>query len=495
MHTKYCKLSTKMNVEQKRQPNKGDENMNNVLKEYLVSLGFKVDSQTLNQMKQTLHDVQQAISKLQGVTSAKFATAGAAVTTFVASATISLAHFMSELSKTELRMQMLGRQMFTTTDNATAFANSLNAMGRTMEELYLSPELIAQFKELQKQSMEMRPPAEFKDQMKSIRSISFEFQRLKLETTYAMQWIGYYVYKYLEEPIKKLKISLSGINDYITKNMAKWTQRLAQIVSWVGRLALALYSVKEAIAVVAGAFTAWKLFNLASSPIGLMILGLTTLLLLIDDYNTWQRHGKSLFGDTWQSLKDNGVFEGISDVVVSVKDLFGALLDVGKALADLLLTLAGNKTLSEFADFLEKRIANVLKAIAGYITTIKDLIKGDTKQAETDFSGGNGELFKAGEAASGYLDDISKSISDYIIKIFPSLGGNQAYKGLITPQAYHGGVNQPWIIPQAYQKQKPNTISQSNTFNVYGTEPNATAQLISTKMDGINSRNLKGAII
>ena len=467
---------------------KGGIDLLDVIKDYLVSLGFQVDSQSLGHAKHAMAEAEKFVARFAGSSTTQFAVAGTAVTTFVATASLALAKYMNDLAQTELRMQMFARQMYTTTDNATAFVNSLDAMGRSMEELYLSPELIQQFQQLRQQSFNMRPPEEYKEQMKAIRSITFEFTRLKLEATYAMQWIAFYVFKYLEGPIKQLKLSMSGINDSITKNMPKWTKTIAMVVSWVARLGLALYSVKEAVGLVAGAFLAFKVFNLASSPIGMMIIGLTTLLLLIDDYNTWKNGGDSLLGDTWKSLKDNGVFEALDEITKSAENLFKALGNVGGKLGELLLTLTGTKTFKEFADLLENRISKVLEGIANYIKSITDLLNGDFKKAMEDFKKANKDLFQNGNSIDyGKYGDTLKENAKSSFDFFTDPGKWwKDFKSQMT-------LSPSWITPQAYHKPQV-TSNQTNTFNVYGTEPNATAFAVSNKLSGITTRSIQGNI-
>ena len=511
----------KISAEQKsRQKTEGVDEMQDVLREYLVSLGFSINTQQLNQFRNVLVSANNAVRTMTTATSAQFLTAGTAVVSFVAAGTLALGHFMTDLANTELKMQMMARQLFTSTENATTYINTLGAMGRTLDELRLSPELIKQFQELRSQALNMSPPSEYKDEMKEIRAVGFEFTRLKLSATYAMQWIGHYVYLYLETPIRNLKLSLSGINDTIQKNMPQWTQRVAQVVSWIGRLALALYSVKEAVGVVAGAFLAFKLINMATSPIGLMILGLTALLLLIDDYNTWAtkdeqgNRGKSFYADTWESLTDNKVFEGIDNITGSLKGLFDEIGKVMEAFGNLFLQLTGSETFKEFGNMLEKEVAKRLRDIASTIKAITLALKGKWGEAWDELSKDeslpeNSKINEAekidpnktpvtGKAPDKNLTPSGISFWDFLKEGWDFFTANNG-KESMSPQAYNPSTMmatpQAYINPQVTNRNQKSSLVQNTTFNVFGTEPTATASAISVKMEGINTRNFKPIIV
>jgi hypothetical protein len=62
------------------------------------------------------------------------------------------------------------------------------------------------------------------------------------------------------------------------------------------------------------------------NPITLTLAAIAAILLLINDYNTYENGGKSSFGDVWQQLDKSGVFDrlktSIGDLVTHLDELF-----------------------------------------------------------------------------------------------------------------------------------------------------------------------------
>jgi hypothetical protein len=142
--------------------------------------------------------MDKTVEKFAGNSVKQFALAGSAVASFFVAANIGIAKYMQGLAKADLQNEMFARRMWMSKENAVAYKNTMSALGAELQDLYLSPELLQRYNELRKQAGQMAPPQEYSEQMKKIRDVTFEFQRLKLEATYAMQWIGYYLSKYLE---------------------------------------------------------------------------------------------------------------------------------------------------------------------------------------------------------------------------------------------------------------------------------------------------------
>lgn len=462
-----------------------------VIKEYLVSIGFGVNSNQLNQAKNAMKQASAMVSGFAGNSVTQFAVASAGVVAFVASATIGLAKFIGGLAQADLQNEMFARKMWTSKENAIAFKNSLDALGATMEDLYFSPELMQKFQILRNQSFQMAPPPEYASMMKGVRSIIFEFQRLKLEATYAMQWIGFYLMKYLAEPMAKFKQGFKNLNDLIQKNMPKWTKEIAQVLSWFVRLGETLWKVKEGVAMVVGAFGAMKMISLLTSPIGMMIAGLVLLLLVMEDYVSFTEGKKSLFGKFWQSLKDSGVSDALKSFSDAFSDLWDAIKNVSVALGDLILKITGNKSFKEFADMLANDIRDVLKGIEGYVRGITDLLNGDFKKAMGNFQGGNEKLFQPDRMLNVDKQPSSgNAYLDFMLKGTPTLmtGNVMGYAKLM----------QNMIAPSYAQPQVPSSVkndnTQQNTFNIYGTDPKATANAVSGKLDyGMMTRIFGGA--
>ncbi|HWQ41326.1 MAG TPA: hypothetical protein VN456_04745 [Desulfosporosinus sp.] len=313
------------------------------IKEYLISLGFKTDNSSLNAAQQAMKKAEDSVTGFSDISVKNFAKAAVGVVSFVATANLALGKFIATLAQTDLQTEMLAARLWMSKDAAKAYQSSIDALGVSIDDLYLSPELMNKYLELNRQAREMAVPTdEYRKQMQSVRDITFQFQRLKLEGTYALQWIGYYLTKYLEGPMGNVKDWLTEINDKIQENMPQWTKRVAEVTSWVVRLAKAAWSIRDALGAAAGAFTAISLIKMASNPFGAFVLGLTALLLLVDDFNTYMSGGESAFPKLWEwvekfkkSLVDNGTIKDFKDMLKSIvqgaKELKNWLEKVGQS--------------------------------------------------------------------------------------------------------------------------------------------------------------------
>lgn len=288
--------------------------MTDYLKEYLVKLGFKVDNQQYNQFKKALQGAEGDTKTFSSGMTANMATSAAAVLTFVAAANVGIASYLGSLARADMDTELFARRMWITADQGKAIQESLKATGRSMEDVWFSPELRAQFTELQKVANDVKPPAEFKNQMKDIRDVSLEFMKLRVILAYALQWIGYYLSKDLAEPIANIKEAMVEINAYVRANMPTITRDIAKFLSgfvsmgeaavWVlirlGSLISDLPDNVEA----AGAALAVMFAIMAASPMGLMLIGLSGLMLLLEDFYTFSEGGKSALPGLWSWVSD-----------------------------------------------------------------------------------------------------------------------------------------------------------------------------------------------
>ena len=85
-----------------------------VIKSYLVSLGFKIDSPSKNAFDEALRTATAGVGKFAGTMAKDVTEAGALVVgalTAIATATVGM---MYETAKSDLQFQILGRSMYMT---------------------------------------------------------------------------------------------------------------------------------------------------------------------------------------------------------------------------------------------------------------------------------------------------------------------------------------------------------------------------------------------
>lgn len=381
-------------------------NMLDTIKSYLVSLGFEVDNTSYNQTKQALRDVDKVVSRFSGNTVKQFAIAGTAVTSFFVAANVGIAKYIEGLAKADLKNDMFARRMWMSKDNAVAYKNTLSALGAELQDLYLSPELLERYRQLRSQAGQLAAPGDYDDQMKQIRDVIFEFQRFKLEVSYASQWVGYYLSKYLEKPLSDIRKAMKDFNDNASEKMPKWTKQIAQVLSWVVRLGSAgVWGIKQLVQLfddlspktkIAGGALLGLFTLIKMGPIGWLIAGVTALLLLMDDFKTYEEGGDSYFGDMWeqvdglkQALQDDGTFTEFKE---SLDDIATSLGNIITDCADIANRVAQGLGFKDFASMLKTgvlntihELADLMKSIAGALETIDGILSGDPDKMKNGF--------------------------------------------------------------------------------------------------------------
>ena len=198
--------------------------MTEILKEYLVSVGWKADDAGFAKVKQMLSGAKKEMGAFKAI-----AGGTALVVTGLAAVNLGMAKYIGSLAEADLENQKLARSMWTTKDNAEAMQKSLDALGITMEDLWWSPELRAQFQQLRREALSLRPPEDYSQQMAQVREVSFEFSRMKMSLQYAGQWVAYYFLKYIQKPLQRAKEALQEFNDKFQLDLPKSTQKVAQV--------------------------------------------------------------------------------------------------------------------------------------------------------------------------------------------------------------------------------------------------------------------------
>jgi hypothetical protein len=279
--------------------------MLDVIKSYLVSLGFSVNDAEFNKATQSMNDLNKTITSVTAGMAKQFAVAGTEVVGVLATITGATGALIKETAELDMQYQKFALRMWMAKDSAKDLQVTLKAMGESVEDVAWIPELRQQYFQLINQGNEMKTPGDAGEQLKYIRSILFEFTRLKLEVSYAAEWISYYLIKYLSGPLAKIKESMQGLNGWIVQKMPEWTNKVAKVLSMIVTLFInvgrfiydAFMSVERffmafpkglrlALGAIAALTLAFKM-----NPI---LLALTTAILLIDDFYSYLDGRKSL---------------------------------------------------------------------------------------------------------------------------------------------------------------------------------------------------------
>jgi len=309
-----------------------------LIKEYLVGLGVQIDKPGFKEFESTINKTDAAVAKTTSGWVRNFTQASAILATALGSITASAAGVMTAAAKQDLAMEKYARNMLLAKDAAWQMRSALDALGESVQDIQLTPELMGRYKSLLADGRRMQVGGDYNAAMHEMRDLLFEFTRLKQESSYALKWVGYYLAKYLSRPLSEAKARLKSLNDSLIQNMPAQTAKIARAILYIvnvgrhfwdllkaiGKTAHGLWDafpagVKKAAAALAGFFLLLKL-----SPLYRMAALISTLLLLVDDYFSYMEGKQAALGPVWDKL--NGYIDASKKVLQSWGDTIAPLL-------------------------------------------------------------------------------------------------------------------------------------------------------------------------
>jgi hypothetical protein len=291
--------------------------MSNPIKEYLVSIGLDLNKTKLQQTQKGIKDTTNLINKmkqasdflkrgLNGLTLSMLGLAGAST------------KLVTSLAKQDQKFETLAQRMFVSRQSVYEYQSAVKALGVTIDEIQFNPTLMKQYKELVSDSRKMFVGKEYQGAMTTIRSFLFEFVRLKQESMYLLQWIGFSIIKNLQIPLEKARLTLQGLNDFIVKNMSKIGDTIGKMIFNVKNFSKSIMDffgniIKE-VQQFWSSLPPWaKKFIMGTGVIGAIFIGMqnpivfvsaliTGIMLLIDDFQKHINGKKAQFGEFWDNL-------------------------------------------------------------------------------------------------------------------------------------------------------------------------------------------------
>jgi hypothetical protein len=434
--------------------------MLDVIKEYMIKLGVKVDDAGYNNFVRSLARMDRAADSAAARMAKGFLGAAGVVAGALAAVNATTAGIIQSAAAADLGYQKLARRMWITEGSARAMSKALKAMNETMDDVAWTPELNAQYRELAALSGRLVAPAEFSGQMRYVRSVGFEVTKLKLTAASALEWISYYLVKYLGEPLRKIKTTLASLNDYLARNMPDWTRKAAKGLYAVYKAGAAVIRLVETVALRIGTF--WERLPqgvrraatligaaaalLMAGPLGWMTAGLTALVLLLDDFFAYidGRESSAALAPVWEKvvfvlkwidellldvnqaiedfsawLSKTGAVDGFTDAVVRLGDGFGSL---GQGIAHVAREtkkwfdyIAQKESFKLWWSSLGEILEGVLKTAASIVGRVGDvakliglLLKGEYRAA-LDFARETQKIYeKEYESAADWLTKTPK---------------------------------------------------------------------------------------
>lgn len=297
--------------------------LRNVMKEYLVSLGFNVDRNKLSDALDVVKLGEGKISSLVLKMSTSLGKGTAGIVTMIASAVVAIGKFTTSVAEADMATQNAANSMWMNVDAYRVTQNAVESLGYSMNELSTiarNPELTNRFSELVELGKQTAAPKELDSMLKKVRDVTFEFDKMQVIAKNGIRQIVYYFLKYLGVDLDNMQNKLASVNKFLQENLPKIAAAIAKVLYYIYRVGKAIgYVISLGVKLIGGIYNFMKKFPstfkvfigiisailLAINPVLTIILvGLSAIMLLIDDYMTWQRGGKSYFGDSWKKVED-----------------------------------------------------------------------------------------------------------------------------------------------------------------------------------------------
>lgn len=297
--------------------------LRNVMKEYLVSLGFNVDRNKLSDALDVVKLGEGKISSLVSKMSTSLGKGTAGIVTMIASAVVAVGKFTTSVAEADMATQNAANSMWMNVDAYRVTQNAVESLGYSMNELSTiarNPELTNRFSELVELGKQTAAPKELDSMLKKVRDVTFEFDKMQVIAKNGIRQIVYYFLKYLGVDLDNMQNKLASVNKFLQENLPKIAAAIAKVLYYIYRVGKAIgYVISLGAKLIGGIYNFMKKFPstfkvfigiisailLAINPVLTIILaGLSAIILLIDDYMTWQRGGKSYFGDSWKKVED-----------------------------------------------------------------------------------------------------------------------------------------------------------------------------------------------
>lgn len=201
-----------------------------VLKSYLVSLGFDINQKQLggfeNALKQASGMVEtnvggmlKSLFKVQAGISGSF--------TALSSGVVAMA---DHVAMADQKYRLLGMRMFLTKDAARTLDKSLEALGATLEDVAWDPELRSHFLQLKEDQERWSESlgVNYDANMRGIRDLRFEFSRLKLLIEFVSMRFINSIFKAFGTDVAGAQEKLRHFTEWLTERLPAAGDELAK---------------------------------------------------------------------------------------------------------------------------------------------------------------------------------------------------------------------------------------------------------------------------
>ncbi|UUZ85669.1 hypothetical protein LJK88_20500 [Paenibacillus sp. P26] len=386
-------------------------------------------------------------------------------------------------------------------------------------------------------------PADFKAMIGEVNDFALEFKKLRVEATYFFREVAYFVVKELDGPMGNVKKRLDDLNTFFVRNMPQIAQKTAKALAGIVQVAMNLArgiqdvgrifnwlfdGIPPGLKQVAAVFAVAGL-AIMTGPFGMIAIAIGGLLLLLDDFYTYMRGGKSALGPMWEKLielKGELLESGqVDKFKKSFEGVLKSINDVGDSLGDLLKLLTGTGAVADALKEIGKigfeslilslqAIKTAFDGIADAIRLINGLIQGNADKVIIDRGErAKQELQEQGKDVSGsnsFIEALQKSIqqlSDWRSWFNGELANrNKMMEGNVLKAltSFSGGSSQsspqPWAlgIPSSTTNNVSSAgdthVTLNQTNNIQSTDPQAAASSVDSANRRLLVRGFRSAV-
>lgn len=338
--------------------------LRNVIKEYLVSLGFSLDSNSLTRALDSINLSEGRLSSVTSKFTSSLAKGVTAILTFVSAAVVGVGKLVTSVADANMVTQNAANAMYMNAGAYTLMEDAVTSLGYSMNELNTiarNPELTNRFAELVELGKNTAAPQELSSLLKQVRDVTFEFDKMQVIMRNGIRQIVYYFLKYLGGDLGDMQQSLANFNKKLQENLPKIANAIAKVLYIIYRVGKAIYYIISTVGkFILSIFSFMRKFPntfkvfigtiaailLVLNPIlTLILVGISAIILLIDDYMTWKRGGNSLLGDKWSGFDSfitkanevatfifNGIEKAVTRIINDLKPFFQWMYDIFKTI-------------------------------------------------------------------------------------------------------------------------------------------------------------------
>lgn len=469
-----------------------------LIKEYLIAVGVKINANQFTEFSNALRKIQSEVERSAVFMSSTYVKAGGLIAGTLASIIGATSSLLDKVSQADLGYELYAMKMFMDVDAAKKMKIALDALGHTMDEVAMHPELADRFATLMADQEEYSKlyDKDYKKNQRNIRDIAFGIDRLKVAALSIMQVLASGIAQ---------KLGLKDLTDPL-ESLRKWMTNPENVDKFVDTISNALIKVKQFTehiinmgkAVVKfdeqthGAVKALGalliIIGVVSSPVLLITGALIALIDLVRDYYAWLDGSKSnpTLAPIWKSLKPT--IEGIGTALTETAEKMSEFYEKLKATG---VDKSAKTLVGDILSATKELGTAVAQAVKAFFDPLDAFSKTDATNSILALTKAllmlGRALFIVGEAAGLALQGKFKQAKDKIsIKLVDEFWEDvkDYQKGISDNSA--GGKIKPRVVKSKVSASGKYSKEINEAAKKYGLDPNLIASVIDVENEPWN---------